>query len=55
MKDKFVAIIIVIIGSLCFLSGIVTGIVVQKKAAVENGKAEYYLDDNYERQWRWKP
>ncbi len=25
------------------------------KAAVEAGKAEYFLDINHDRQWRWKP
>ena len=23
--------------------------------AVKDGKAEYYLDENHMRQWRWKP
>jgi hypothetical protein len=23
--------------------------------AVDAGKAEYYLDEHHERQWRWKP
>lgn len=22
---------------------------------VKDGKAEYYLDENHEKQWRWKP
>ena len=25
------------------------------KEAVKNGAAEYYLDSNNERQWRWTP
>jgi len=25
-----------------------------RKAAVKAGKAEYYLDENNQRQWRWK-
>lgn len=25
-----------------------------QREAVKAGKAEYYLDENYERQWRWK-
>lgn len=25
-----------------------------KREAVKHGKAEYYLDSNNERQWRWK-
>jgi hypothetical protein len=25
------------------------------KEAVDAGKAEYYLDEHHERQWRWKP
>lgn len=26
-----------------------------QKAAVDAGKAEYYLDEHHERRWRWKP
>lgn len=26
-----------------------------EKEAVERGHAEFYLDHNHERQWRWKP
>ncbi len=26
-----------------------------REQAIEAGKAEYYLDDKHERQWRWKP
>ncbi len=26
-----------------------------QKEAVEAGKAEYYIDAEYQRQWRWKP
>lgn len=26
-----------------------------QEEAVKAGKAEYYLDDKHQRQWRWKP
>ncbi len=28
---------------------------VLRDEAVAHDKAEYYLDEHYERQWRWKP
>ena len=26
-----------------------------ERSAIEAGHAEYYLDHNHQRQWRWKP
>lgn len=44
------------------MAGILVGVItsniardaVWKAEAVEAGHAEYYLDENNERQWRWK-
>lgn len=45
-----------------FIVGITAGIMVAsvvhftwKERAVKQGKAEFYLDSNHNRQWRWKP
>ena len=52
-----------------FFAGLVTGILMfmgllyftgntsaqWQDKAVAHGAAEYYLDENYSRQWRWKP
>lgn len=51
---------------LSFMAGVVAGSLIMliavgqdrkhfEREAVEAGKAEYYLDDKHERQWRWKP
>jgi hypothetical protein len=34
--------------------GIKTGRIQMQKEVVKAGHAEYYLDENHERQWRWK-
>ena len=36
-----------------FFIGISAGILLMKAEAVESGLAEYYLDGNNQRKWRW--
>lgn len=42
-----------------FIMGIAIGIIAMgaryHQMAVNLGHAEYYLDDDYDRQWRWLP
>ncbi len=40
-----------------FIGALIMGVLVSRgwhNEAVEKGKAEYYLDEDYSRQWRWK-
>ena len=34
--------------------GILAGIGAWERDAIKNGKGEYYLDENNNKQWRWK-
>lgn len=51
--------IVIMFALLCFVLGAIMGAVVgfsdYKDEAVRQGKAEYYLDQNHKRRWRWKP
>ncbi len=38
----------------CLFAALIRGKVITKDEAVKAGKAEYYLDENNEKQWRWK-
>lgn len=43
------------VGVLCgFILGLAALASDWKRDAVRNGKAEYYLDKNHKKQWRWK-
>lgn len=37
-----------------WMFGFFAGIASQEKQAVRDGKAEYYLDENFNKRWRWK-
>ena len=45
---------IIVFGLIIFFVGVHVGYNTMKNHAVKAGRAEYYLDDNNERQWRWK-
>lgn len=38
-----------------YCAGVGEGRSYEQNAAVKSGHAEYYLDENNNRQWRWKP
>lgn len=51
-----------ITGLLCFLLGLFAGAIINERKSnnvwcdgcAQQGVSEYYLDENNERQWRWK-
>jgi hypothetical protein len=47
--------VLVTICGLSFCIGQASGTGLAHEEAVKAGKAEYYLDANNQRQWRWKP
>ena len=57
-EDLEVSMIIAIIFIVGWIIGFVVGFCVAtneyEKTAVKAGKAEYYLDENNNKQWRWK-
>lgn len=57
MKDPITAVIGGIV--LGIIAGMIIGILLQyskdQADAVKAGKAEYYLDKDNNKQWRWKP
>lgn len=46
--------VLVLFPALCFCGGIYQGKENAEYDAVEAGHAEFYLDDNASRKWRWK-
>jgi hypothetical protein len=49
------AILIICILGVVFMLGHSFACISMKNEAVKNGKAEYYLDSDNDKQWRWKP
>lgn len=54
MTSGQATLIAIIVGVIGFLSGSTFAEKYWKQEAYKHGKAEYYLDQNNERQWRWK-
>lgn len=46
---------IILVGLICLIGGCNLGESFSEWQAVEQGKAEYYLDEHHNKQWRWKP
>ena len=51
-ETGFALFIAIIIG---FFAGVIFDAHYFRDAAVRKGHAEYYLDKDFKRQWRWKP
>lgn len=51
LQAAYIFVLIFILG---FIAGSFHGFNSARKEAVAKGKAEYYLDNNHQRQWRWK-
>ena len=45
---------LLVVASVAMLLGLETGRREIRQEAVEAGHAEYYIDDNNDRRWRWK-
>jgi hypothetical protein len=54
MTTAVIAIVFIVGWIIGFVVGFCVATNEFEKTAVKQGKAEYYLDENNERQWRWK-
>lgn len=53
-----VPLVLVLLALVAVIAGTVSGVIVDgfwKTDAVECGHAEYFLDNDHSRQWRWLP